>query len=330
MRVQGRFTTLFSRCAALVASVFILGLAPSAQANESIKVQALTFPVVVNGTTHLMAGKLYTHGSARNRPLQILVHGATYTGDYWDLPSVDGQPHSYARYMARQKYAVLALDQLGNGASDTPEGFGLTLGAMADAAAQVAQQMRSGNNGVGIAFDQIVFVGHSMGSMVGIRAQAEQHPFDALVTTAMGHVPHPLPPLPDFCAGNTTGYFYFPEMIRAVLLFAPQYVTPEMFGYDSATFNEPISCGFLYTGLVGTYDLAQTKVDQVTGPALVQLSEIDIVAPSELADQEAAFWPQADVTVQTLPQVGHSVNASIGAQPSWERIDAWLTGVLAK
>ncbi|MFY0579631.1 alpha/beta hydrolase [Cystobacter fuscus] len=93
-----------------------------------IKVERRTFPVrLSDGHVYNLVGYLYYQGSLKNKPVQILVHGITYNHDYWDLPEINRQDYSYARYMARQHYAVLALDLLGTGESDKPDGDFLDL-----------------------------------------------------------------------------------------------------------------------------------------------------------------------------------------------------------
>ncbi|HEX6161808.1 MAG TPA: hypothetical protein VFZ31_00480, partial [Vicinamibacterales bacterium] len=110
------------RVAVVMAVAFALSaLAPAAASAQdlgnSIKVERLVFPVMLtSGPTNVVA-YFYYHGSYQNRPLQVLVHGATYNHTYWDFPAVNGESYSYARHMAAEKYAVLALDLPGTGES---------------------------------------------------------------------------------------------------------------------------------------------------------------------------------------------------------------------
>src|SRR5689334_16530074 len=66
---------------------------------SSIKVERLVFPVVLSTGPANVVGYFYYHGSYQNRPLQVLLHGATYNHTYWDFPAVNGEGYSYARYM---------------------------------------------------------------------------------------------------------------------------------------------------------------------------------------------------------------------------------------
>src|SRR5436189_4067306 len=111
---------------------------------SSIKVQRLVFPVSLSTGPANVVAYLYYHGSYENRPLQVLVHGATYNHAYWDFPAVNGEGYSYARYMAARKYAVLALDLPGAGESDKPSGPDLGLADTGSAVRQVVDALRSG------------------------------------------------------------------------------------------------------------------------------------------------------------------------------------------
>lgn len=140
--------------------------ADSAAPGRSIKVERVSFPVTLSdGNTYEVAGYLYYHGSYHNRTLLLALHGGNYNHKYRDVPNINGHEYSFARYMAEQKYAVLAIDQLGTGESGKPNGDLLTLDNTANAVHQVIAQLRSGAGGVGYAFERVVTVGHSLGSI---------------------------------------------------------------------------------------------------------------------------------------------------------------------
>lgn len=76
-------------------------------------------------------------GTPQTPVLQVAVHGATHYHLYWDIPAFNGITYSHARYMARHGYTVLAIDQLGAGASAQPDGDTVTLPETASALHQV-------------------------------------------------------------------------------------------------------------------------------------------------------------------------------------------------
>src|SRR5215208_5823404 len=143
------------------------GIAAADEAEGSIQTQRVNFPVTLSdGNTYQVAGYLYFKDSYQNRTLLLALHGATYNHKYWDVPDINGHEYSFARYMAERKYAVLAIDQLGAGESTKPaDGDSVTLDQTASGIHQVITRLRSGENATGYAFERVVTVGHSLGTI---------------------------------------------------------------------------------------------------------------------------------------------------------------------
>jgi pimeloyl-ACP methyl ester carboxylesterase len=306
--------------------------ASSARASESIKVERLVFPVTLSdGGTYSLVGYLYYQGSYRNRPLQVTLHGGNYNHRYWDIPTLDGQPYSYAQYMAGQHYAVLAFDLLGTGESSKPDADFLSFQQMGSAVHQALGRLRTEDNPVGYAFDTIVLVGHSLGSALAAHVQGTYHDADALVSTGLVFVPYqrPLDPALVIDISSRYPYFKLPPEVRKSLFHDALTTAPEVLAYDLAALDDVIPRGYVFTIFPFLEDTSVTRVDQVTSPVLVQLGERDVLAPGALAEQEAAVWTSASsVTVQVLPDIGHSFNAHRTASHSWSGIDAWLSQTL--
>lgn len=298
-----------------------------------LKVERRVFPVTLpDGGRYDLVGYLYHRGSPRKRPLQVLLHGTTYDHGYWDFPAINGRDYSYIRFMARRGYALLAIDLPGSGESDRPPGDVVTLAALGDAIHQVMVQLRAGASGPGHGFRRVALVGHSLGSQVATWTQAVHGDADALVTTAMGHVPHPLP-IPPALFQDWARFPYFglgPEL-RAQLMYSLPDVDAEVVAYDSGHNTGQIPRGVLLTAMAGTFDPSVTRVGEVTGPVLVQLGEHDLLFPATYAAAEAAQWPSAScVTVQSLPNMGHAFNLHLGHEAGWRQIDAWLAAKLGR
>ena len=320
------------RAAALFAIIFTLTSAAVAEgASSDIKVERLNFPVTLSdGKTYNVAGRLYYQGSYRNRTLLLALHGANYNHKYWDVPTINGHDYSFARHMAARKYAVLALDQLGAGESSKPEdGDLLTLDQTGSAIHQVVAQLRSGAGETRHAFGRVVLVGHSLGSINAVYAQGTYKDADAVITTGMGHVEHPLP-IPFEVIGEMLKleYFPFPEDLRAALFYHAPGADPDVIAYDRNNLADLLPRGQLVTGVFNAFYPAANRVGAVTGPVLVQLGEHDALFPASLGADEAAFYTSASsVTVQSLPGVGHDVNTHFGNQTSWRLMDEWLGSV---
>ena len=318
----------FLRSAALFA--VLVTLAPAAPAQEpsgDIRVDRVDFPVTLSdGRRYTVAGHLYYQGSPRNRTLLLALHGANYNHRYWDVPAVNGREYSFARYMARRQYAVLAIDQLGTGGSSKPGGDLLTLAETGSAIHQIVGRLRSGEAEIGHAFGRVVLVGHSLGSINAVYAQGTYHDADAVITTGMGHEPHPLPiPGEVIFEMSKLEYIRFPEGLRGDLFYHPPGADPEVIEYDRDNLADFLPRGQLVTGIANVFNPEANRVRQVTGPVLVQLGEYDALFPASLGAGEAAFYESASsVTVQTLPGVGHDVNTHLGNQTSWRLMDEWL------
>ena len=300
--------------------------ASAAEPGESIKVERVSFPVTLSdGNTYEVAGYLYYKGSYHNRTLLVALHGGNYNHKYWDVPNINGHDYSFARYMAEQKYAVLAVDQLGTGESSKPAGDLVTLDNTASAIHQVIAQMRSGASGY--AFERVATIGHSLGSINAIYEQATYHDADAVVITGLGHTPHELP-LPGPVIGEMLQheYFPFPADLRAALFYYAQGADADVVAYDRDNLADLLPRGQLTTAIFASFDSAANRVGGVTGPVLVQMGEFDALFPSTLyADAEAGFYTNASgVTVQSLPGVGHDLNTHFRNHDGWRLMDEWL------
>ena len=339
--------TTAARVIMMIAAALILTATAQPSAREqnlgsSIKVERLVFPVSLSSGPANVVGYLYYHGSYQERPLQVLVHGATYNHAYWDFPAVNGEGYSYARYMAARQYAVLAIDLPGAGESDKPPGATLGLADTSGTIRQVVDAMRSGANPVGHAFGPIVLVGHSAGSIASTVAQGGPEPLaDALVITASRHLVGPVLELPITTiivpqlidlVGLLAGvpYFSLPPDIRAGLFYFPPAADPDVIALDNATADQWTNGQLLST----FFAFLNPGIDQpgaVTGPVLIQLGTHDVLFPADLPEVERSLWsPDADVEIQTLTGIGHDFNLHLNHAEGWQAIDAWIRQQVAK
>ena len=332
--MQARFHPLRRMWLLCFSLVVALSLAPTqvvASAHKQIKVERLVFPVTLSdGQTYFLVGYLYYQGTYRNRPLQVTLHGGNYNHAYWDIPTINGQPYSYARFMARQHQAVLALDLLGTGESSKPDADFITFQEMGSAVHQVLVHLRSGNNPTGHAFDQLVLVGHSLGTALAAYVQGTYNDADALVSTGLVFVPYTRPIDPDlFLELAQNPYFKLPPEVRRSLFYYEPGADPDVIAHDLAELDDIIPRGYVFSSLPFLDNPAVTRVDQVTSPVLVQLGEFDVLAPGVLAEQEAAVWSSASsVTVQVIPDIGHTFNAHYNNLSSWSHIASWISETL--
>ena len=330
-RDSGTLVRTTLRLLAFTVLLFTFAVAASAdEPGESIKVERVSFPVTLaDGSPAEVVGRLYYKGSFHNRTLLLAIHGANYNHKYWDVPEINGHEYSFARYMAERKYAVLAIDQLGAGESTKPaDGDLVTLGQTASAIHQVITHLRSGSSGVGYAFERVVTVSHSLGSINAVYAQGTYHDADAVVTTGMGHVPHTLPvPLELIDFLSQFEYFAVPGELRPAMFYHAPGADPDVIQYDVDNLADLLPRAQLTTGILPSFnfDQAAMRVGSVNGPVLVQLGEFDGLFPASLAGGEAAYFTSAaSVTVQPLPGVGHDFNTHFRNHEGWRLMDEWL------
>jgi pimeloyl-ACP methyl ester carboxylesterase len=298
---------------------------------NDIQVERLDFPVTLSdGNTYVLVGYLYSQAGTPPRSLQVTLHGGNYNHTYWDIPSFNGRPYSYARFMAGEQHAVLALDLLGTGESGKPDADFISFQNMGSAVHQILLRLRNGDNPTGRTFDRLVLVGHSLGSALAAYVQGTWQDADAVVSTGLVFVPHqrPLDPALVMDTAQRHPYFKLPPKVRHSLFYAASAMDPHVLAHD-AELDDIIPRGSVFTVCPFLEKPEVTRVDQVTCPVLVQLGELDGLAPGALAQQEAAVWTRASrVTAQVLPGTGHSFNAHTTNLLGWRGIHAWLSETL--
>ncbi|KAJ7753499.1 hypothetical protein B0H16DRAFT_1690776 [Mycena metata] len=115
--------------------------------------------------------------------VQLLVHGLTYTSQYWSPPS-------YAAFScAHGAYSSLAVDVLGVGLSSRPVNASDVQYPTSSAALfQIARHLKTTSLLPGVpAFNKVIGIGHSAGSGLlnfGVIVEGPESPFDGLILTA--------------------------------------------------------------------------------------------------------------------------------------------------
>ncbi|MCY1075622.1 alpha/beta hydrolase [Archangium lansingense] len=316
---------------AWMALVLALALPATAEATgpRDVKVERREFPVrLANGQRYTVVGYLYYQGSLKNRPVQILSHGITYNHGYWDLPEIDGRDYSYARYMARRNYAVLALDLPGAGESERLDGDALNLAESASALHQVARHLRA--TAQKNTFEQLIYVGHSNGALISTFAQALYGDAQAVVNTGWLNAPHTVPVdssvLLEFL--NQGPYITVPGEMRGALFYDPAHSNPELVAYDNET-ADTVTRG-QYGDLLTMMAYPQLiPAGDIRVPVMVQLGDNDLLAPASYAAAEARMYPRSClVWVDTLNNTGHVFNGHYGKERGWAAIDLWLSLVV--
>ena len=308
----------------------VLALPGTAVAGESwdwdVKVERREFPVrLSDGHTYTVVGYLYYQGSLKNLPVQILVHGISYDHRYWDMPEIDGQEYSYARYMARRQFAVLALDLPGTGESDKPDGDFINLAESVSALHQVAQRLRA--TAEEDTFETLIYVGHSNGALISTFAQALYGDARAVVLTGWLNTFHKVPVNPEIIDPLLAQgpYIRIPGEIREALFYDVRHADEDVIAYDNEVLSEAVTRGQLVDLLTTLASPEFIPTEDITVPVMVQLGDNDMMAPASYAKIEAQEYPRSPlVLVDKLTNTGHVFNAHYGKERGWRRIALWL------
>lgn len=173
-----------TRWATVLAATAAILVAPSpAQATEltcrNITETVTNIPLAPG--EHHITGTLCA-GPA-NKTIQVLIHGATYSQEYWDFGHQPDK-YSYVDAMNRKGVATLNIDRLGTATSSHPASVQVTMPAQVEVVHQLIAALRAGDYGQ--QFDRVALVGHSLGSIVSFGvANAYPADVDALIPTGM-------------------------------------------------------------------------------------------------------------------------------------------------
>lgn len=317
---------------AVFLSVVLLAATAAAHPGDHISVERRSFPVrFVDGSRQRIVGYVYrAHGVRQRDATLLLVHGGTYDHRYWDAPRINGVNYSYARYAAAQGYTVVAIDQLGAGESTDPNGDLTEVAPLANSVHQVAQQLRADRSLFGRC-DQLVYIGHSLGTATTVYAQGTYHDADAIVATGWSQADLSLPVTPESLGALATApYFAIPPELRTQLFYYPPYTDPAVIEYDNTWLVNLVSRGLVFNAFTFIGDPVASQAAQVTEPVLIQLGEFDALFPAPAAaPTEVAQWTSSpDVSFAAVPNAGHDLNLHLNNRIAWRQIDRWLERVL--
>lgn len=313
-------------------------LTPSAFADEAPPISCQSISTEVKLDVLIPAtvrGELCTPTGQTPSSVQLLIHGATYDRNYWDFP-YQPEKYSYADAANARGISTFNIDRVGYGTSSKVPSLSLTAQSQANVIHQLVQKLRRGDIG-NKPFQDVILVGHSVGSGIATLAAATYHDVQGVILTGMTHhvaldttvaafTVHTHPALldPKF-AGKVfdPGYITTKPGQRDDLFYGPgDDADPGVVARDeelketvSATeLGEAITLGFT----VPTSLNIKVPVLLVNGSedALFcsGLLAGECSSSAELRDSEAfAFSPAAQLEAFVLPGAGHDINLSTKA-----------------
>jgi pimeloyl-ACP methyl ester carboxylesterase len=273
--------------------------------------------------------------------VQVLLHGATYSGVYWDFP-YQPERYSYVRAMVAAGYATLDIDRLGFGASSHPPSVLVPMQVGAYAVHQVIHAARQGT--IGTRFARIILVGHSMGTVLGWLEAAKYRDIDGFIATGNTHRVsvstaidislhlYPAALDPRFAhAGLDPGYLTTQPGSRGVF-YQPGDADPKVLAVDESTKDTSPLTEFFPTYQLEVY--VSGDASRIDVPVLTAVGRYDRLmcspdattcsSASTLLAAEAPFYsPAACLQAYVLPRAGHDMNLHLNSQDFFAVAARW-------
>jgi pimeloyl-ACP methyl ester carboxylesterase len=316
--------------------------APAASARDgvacrSVAIEASLALALVRGS---VAGTLCVPPGATT--VELLLHGFSYGQYYWDLP-FEPDTYSFVRGANARGFATLNIDRLGDAGSFQPLSAFVTMDAQASVVHQLVDALRDG--GLGVAFDNVVLVGHSSGSLIAYLEAGRFQDVDALVATGASHELNAVN-IATRVIGQSAPALLDPKF--AALLLDPGYVTtlpgrrgtfyelddvdPQIVALDeqlkqTATLEEALTT--LPDAILNAsrnIDLPVLAVNGELEPFFCNgLLAGDCSSSEALRESERPFYgPDARVEAIVVPGAGHDVTLELGAPATNAAIHDWI------
>ena len=314
------------------------------------------FPVSLSDgapRTYHMWGELCATAAARRSAgtVQVLIPGATYTHEYWDLGYNNGY-YSYARHVAASGIATFAIDRIGTGASSRqpPASAEVTLGADSTTVHQVVQGLRDGS-ATGVPFRRVIAVGHSLGAGIAWQEASTYHDVDGVIVTGATHDFNPAAfgllavnlypanqdPLLASLGLDDDGFITTMPGIRGTVFYNAAYADPDVIAYDEAHKDTFSIAEFssLQAGLDPAITLAiHVPVLLIDGDQdlfFCQPSTVPCSSGAQLQQREAPYYPpDAHLQAVLVPGAGHDVSLHINHWCQEAASILWTYGVLGQ
>ncbi|WP_160573823.1 alpha/beta hydrolase [Actinomadura physcomitrii] len=308
--------------------------------------EEVVFPVELSQTgKQRIAGTVFAPPVLSGNVVALVaVPGGTYDRSYWDLhvPGLAG--YSFVEAAVARGCVILALDNLGTGASSRPEDADkVTAAEMAEAVAHVAKAFAAGlGTGAfaGLAPQPDVRmrgVGHSLGGLILTTAQANHRPFERIAVLGTSFVEQVVGGsysedgqsspsseeqirLTQQMAGASweSGYLEMPrEMLRP--FFHAEDVPDEVLRAEEAGVTVLPRHAAIDMYRPGLLAPVARKVEV---PVFLAYSDADVSANP--AAEVAEFAGSRDVTLFRLPGSAHCHNAATTREVLWDRLLLWV------
>ncbi|MBW0136343.1 alpha/beta hydrolase [Pseudonocardia abyssalis] len=303
------------------------------ESDEDVTVTPIDFEVsnqLEPGSSYTLRGFLYEPaGQEGCRTSVVQANHALTTGAwYWDIP-FEQDRYSIARKIVKESgVSFLALNKLGYGqpdhpyrASDRPNGYTVTVEALADASHQVTQQLRADG------YEHVGLIGHSAGSEESELQAGLYQDVDALILSGFTHLA-----TERFTAQIATQevprtltddypFFFGDHETRDSFLFT-DLADPELVRALHPLVNETPAGEILSIGPQPSRAVAPL----IDVPVLTLIAEADEIFNAAGAPiDEATFLSSDDVTFNSYPGIGHGVEFHRNGPEITQDVADWIS-----
>ncbi len=293
-------------------------------------------------------GRLCVPSNADPNTVQLLIHGGTYNGTYWDFP-YQPQTYSYVQSANSAGFTTFNIDRVGYGQSTRPLSATITGLAQTSTVHQLVTKLHNGAIG-GTAFSKVVLVGHSLGSAIAALEAAAYHDVQGVVLSGMTHhlsptqllqaftqYMHPAILDPQFAdSGIDAGYLTTIPGKRQAFFYSPDNADPGVVATDEETKDLLSTTEFddIVTGFEVPTSLAiNVPVFEAVGSedALfctgVLASDCSSAAALK-AEEASAFSAAAQLHTYVLPSSGHDVGLAENTADFRSAVFSWQRGFI--
>ncbi len=287
-------------------------------------------------------GELCRPAGSDPSTVQVLLPGGSYNHNYWDI-SYQPEKYSYVRHMNEAGHTTFNIDRIGTGLSSHPLSTSVSIASNAAVVHQLVQALRAGEID-GKAFEKVVLVGHSLGTLVGMTEASRYKDVDGFIATGIMHgvnltsaplfntfaTPAPLDPrFRDRDPGYVTTR---PGDRGSPLFYNPGHFDPAIVETDEAEAKDTITATELGLFPVPLVDGTAAGVE---APVLVVAGSADHIfcgqpgggnctSAETVAAGEGAAYRNAPVSAFVLPGSGHCINLHTNATEWFAAAESWI------
>jgi pimeloyl-ACP methyl ester carboxylesterase len=289
-------------------------------------------PYTVAG--HLVEPATQADAAGPARAAVLDLHGLGYAEFFWDFQMVPG--YDWASALAERGISSVTIDRIGYGRTGKPPGMQSCLGAQADVAHQVVQELRSGTyaaaGGPAPSFSRVGLAGHSAGGAIAQAEAYSYHDVDALMVLSWADAGASLQALTALgqtgavCVsgrqGQTPGYASFgqtKEDFRALMFHDADIAVV----IEAVRLRRADPCGD-HASLPATLLTDERQVPAIKVPVLLAIGDSDAIFPPPALDNQRRLYTGSDVTAIAVPNTGHALSLEHSAPSTRDSVASWL------